>query len=150
MCINRKVLLAGFLATLYRPCLGATELATPKASIVLTAQENGLEPQSEFSCHGTIHGYIRLARREAGEHLLESRWIAPNHKIEAETKTTVDFRPARSTAYVWFLFPESSGIFGAPDPSYDQKQMTLNGPWHLEVKWDNASLIQSDFKVHCP
>lgn len=150
MALFRKTIFAVLVVLISLPRTGLATESDARASIVLTSQENGLESQQEFTCHGFIHGYIRLAKREAGEHLLESRWISPSHKVEANSRTTVDFRPARSTAYVWFLFPERSNLFGAPDPKFDQQLMSYHGPWHLEVKWDNETIIQTDFKVRCP
>jgi len=120
-----------------------------QATIVLTSKENGLQTQQDFSCQGKIHGYIRFAHRQHGAHVLESRWINPSGKVAAQSRTNVDFHPVRSTAYVWFAFPEHP-ILGAPDPALDQELLTYNGHWRLEVKWDEKHLILEPFNVHCP
>jgi len=119
-------------------------------SIVLTAQENGLEPQTDFACYGKIHGYIRLAQRASGTHVLASRWISPQGKVVADSRIPVDFRPARSTAYVWFGFPEGSPLGATPDPQLEQDRLTFNGLWHLNVTWDDSPLLNTKFNVRCP
>jgi hypothetical protein len=124
--------------------------ATTPASIVLTAQDNGVVSQHDFVCYGKIHGYIRLPERASGEHILESRWHSPAGKIAADSRSTVDFRPGRSTAYVWFSFPERSRLPGMPDPDLEQELLTYSGNWRVDVLWDEKPLIQSDFKVRCP
>ena len=121
-----------------------------EASIVLTAVENGRELQEEFVCYGKIHGYIRLPQRESNGHSLASRWISPVGKVVADSQTTVDFKPARSTAYVWFAFPENANLLGSPDPDLEQDRMSYNGVWHLDVRWDETLLLQKTFNVRCP
>ena len=106
--------------------------------------------QSQFSCYGKIHTYIRLPRRETGAHTLESRWVTPTGKVAADSRNTVDFRPAASTAYVWFAFPEGTGLPGLPNPQLDQERASFNGLWGLEVRWDEAPLFKTAFSVRCP
>jgi len=128
----------------------ATDQLPFRASIVLTAVENDVESQDDFTCYGKIHGYIRLARRESNAHVLESRWISPHGKVVADSRTSIDFKPARSTAYVWFAFPESANLLRAPDSELEQDRLTFNGLWHLEVVWDGQVLLKKEFNVHCP
>ena len=118
--------------------------------LVLTAVENGVEPQQNFTCYGKIHGYIRLPKRESDAHVLEGRWTSPAGKIAAESRTTVDLKPARSTAYVWFAFPESANILGTPDANLEQDRLSYNGRWQVEVLWDDHFLLKQDFNVRCP
>jgi len=123
--------------------------STSPAIVVLTSIENGLESQSEFMCYGKIHGYIRLASPQEGTHVLSSRWVQPSGKFAADSRSTVDFSPARSTAYVWFGFPESA-LFGAPDPGLDEMRLQFNGIWTLDVRWDEKPLLNETFHVRCP
>jgi hypothetical protein len=118
------------------------------AAVVLTAQENGTIPQTEFFCSGMIHGYIRLPKQEAGKHLLEGLWTLPNGKIIQHSRNAVDFPPpGRSTAYVWLKFPERSTL--SLNPSADQERLSYNGEWKLDVRWDEKPLLQSTFSVTC-
>jgi hypothetical protein len=142
-----KIWLAIFLAFGVSHTLQAT---IAKPVMVLTAVENGLEAQENFTCYGKIHGYIRLPQRQSNAHVLESRWISPNGKVAADSRTKVDFKPARSTAYVWFAFPENSTMLGASDPELEQDRLTFNGTWHVEIRWDEQPLIKEEFKVRCP
>ena len=119
-------------------------------ALVLTAQENGLAPQQEFRCQGKIYGYIRLPKLAHGEHILESRWRSPAGKIAADSRNTVEFKPARSTAYVWFAFPERSLMPGMPNPELEQEFLSYNGGWQVDILWDEKPLLQSNFQVHCP
>jgi hypothetical protein len=137
--------------TLLFLCASARAAApnTHPPSIVLTASENGVESQKEFSCYGKVHGYVRLASPETGDHLLESRWTSPRGKIEADSSTPLHFNPARSTAYVWFAFPESPAL-GLSDPELEQDRLTFNGLWHLDLLWDGQTLLKTDFNVRCP
>jgi hypothetical protein len=128
-------------AAAYEPALPA---------VTLTAVENGLESQPLFSCHGKVHGYIRLKNRQSDEHVLESRWISPTGKVAADSQTKVNFERPGSTAYVWFAFPESSNLLGGPDPALDQDRLSFNGPWQVEIRWDNKVILTKSFKVQCP
>ena len=133
----------------FLPVLGHGASVTAP-SIVLTSVENGVEPQDNFECHGTIHGYIRLARSQTATHILESHWISPRGKLIAEHRSDVAFDTPRSTAYVWLAFPEAPSLIGSPDPELDSDRLTFNGRWHLEVIWDKQPLLKKEFSVHCP
>jgi len=124
--------------------------ATPPAKLVLTSKENGVEEETEFFCAGTIHGYIRLPKRVVGSHLLEGKWILPNGAIAAESRDNVNFPPpGRSTAYLWFAFPERSAFPGALDPEADAKRSDYPGRWRVEVRWDEQLILKSTFTVTC-
>jgi len=123
---------------------------TPRPSLVLTAEENGTVPQDEFSCDGKIHGYLRLPRRQTGPHVLEARWIKPDGKVAAESHDPLTFEPpGRSTAYIWFTFPERAKSLSALDPKSDEDRLTFNGKWKVEVTWDHEPLVTSTFTVRC-
>lgn len=128
--------------------LFVTPLWASKAAsvLVLTTQENGVDAQHEFTCYGKIHGYIRLPQRESDVHTLESRWVMPSGKIAADSRSTVNFRPARSTAYVWFAFPEPGLLPGIPDQTLAQE----SGTWQVNIGWDGKTLLQQSFQVRCP
>ena len=123
--------------------------ANKPASLVLTSVENGLKSQSEFVCSGKIHGYIRLPRKYEGKHLLEGLWTAPTGKMIDHSRTQVDFPPpGRSTAYVWLAFPTRAAL-GTLNPEADKERLSYNGPWQVEVRWDEQLLVRSSFTVHC-
>lgn len=130
--------------------LNATPSPDAPASLVLTTLENGIDSQSDFVCYGKIHGYIRLPKRESGKHVIESRWIAPDGKVAADSRNTVDFQPARSTAYVWLGFPESNALLGTPDADDEENRLNFKGVWRVEVRWDEQPLLQKTFNVRCP
>jgi hypothetical protein len=122
----------------------------PRANIVLTSQENGVESQQEFLCDGKIHGYIRLPKRMVGRHTLESQWTMPNGKVSADSRNEIDFpAPGRSTAYIWFTFPPRPGPLSGPDPETDSLRRNYPGVWKVSVRWDDQPLLQSSFTVTC-
>lgn len=139
-----------------RPALLILVSLIPVASwsepaLVLTAQENGTEPQSSFHCVGKIHGYLRLGKSQVGSHELYSRWISPAGKTVAESQVPLTFDPpGRSTAYIWFSFPDRSSLLRGPDPALDTELLTYNGSWRVEVSWDQKPLLQSSLLVRCP
>jgi hypothetical protein len=107
-------------------------------------------PQDTFSCSGTIHGYLVLPKTAVGKHTLEGVWTKPNGNIASHSSSELDFAPpGRSTAYVWFAFPERSMLPGAMDPTQDQERLSYNGQWRLDVRWDDQPLLQSTFTVRC-
>ena len=121
---------------------------SPAASIVLTAQENGTQAQTDFVCTGKIHGYVRLPKPQSGPHLLEGLWSLPSGRVLLHSRNTVDFPPpGRSTAYVWLAFPERTAF--QLTPAADQERLSYNGPWQLDVRWDQRPLLHSTFTVHC-
>jgi hypothetical protein len=130
----------------------AAEVAIPQPrAFVLTAQENGLDPQDSFSCSGTIHGYITFPKAEIGQHVLEGTWILPNGKVLEETEIPIDFPPpGRQIASLWLTFrPPSARIFGGVNPQADEERLAYNGRWRLEVRWDNQWLLSKNFNVRC-
>ena len=146
--MRRAALLWVFL--LAAPGVRAEAEGQERASVVLTAQENRTVPQTEFSCYGKIHGYLRLPVTAVGKHLLEALWTLPNKTTAADSRNEVDFpSPGRSTAYVWFDFPEAPSI-GTLDSNADGERLTYPGTWNLIVRWDDTPIIQSAFTVHCP
>jgi len=133
------------------PVLSASDPDTPaRAKLVLTSKENSVEPETEFFCSGKIHGYIRLPERAEGPHLLEGNWILPNGKLEASSRIRVDFpAPGRSTAYIWFGFPERGGLQNSLNPEADAERLQYPGTWRVEVRWDQRMIISSTFTVTC-
>src|SRR5882672_9992203 len=102
--------------------------STGEAHLVLTSEENGTVPQENYECDGRIHGYLRLPERAAGTHVLESRWISPTGRVAADSLNPVTFDPpGRSTAYVWFSFPERRGPFRLFDSKSDEAKLSYNG-----------------------
>jgi len=117
-------------------------------SIVLTAQENGTVPQTEFYCSGKIKGYIRLSERQEGNHVLEGIWTLPSGRVLRHSRDPVNFPPpGRSTAYVWFAFPDKPALLLSPDTNVERP--SYPGIWRLQVRWDEKPLLSSTFTVHC-
>lgn len=120
--------------------------------LVLTAQENGVEPQSLFTCQGRIHGYLTLPQKAIGPHRLEAKWFGPKKSLEHHTQVSVDFPPpGRQTAYVWLQFDEEGGLFRRPiDGTANWRDRErYHGAWQVEVFWDEAPLIKTPFQVRC-
>jgi hypothetical protein len=135
------------LASLSAAHAAAYEPALP--AMTLTAVENGLQSQPVFSCHGKIHGYLRLKNKQSEGHVLESRWISPNGKLAADSANKINFEKPGSTAYVWFEFPEAS-LLGGPDTEVDKDRLTFSGPWQVEIRWDDKVILTKSFNVQCP
>jgi len=120
--------------------------------LVLTSQADGLEPETSFSCNGSIYGYLTLAESATGKHEMEGIWIMPSGKEKEHSKSTVDFgaEPSR-TAQLWLGFqPETPGLSAlmgsipkpVSEPLYD-------GQWRLVVLWDHQILAKTSFQVKC-
>jgi|GEM_PF-2179664 len=121
--------------------------------IVLTSIVNGLESEKTFSCHGYIHGYLTLPEKAVGLHVLEGVWRMPNGAVNQHTRIPVDFaHPGRQTAYVWFQFhDESGGILNAArsEGNLESNIKDYNGEWLLEVRWNEITLLKTNFNVKC-
>src|ERR1700733_1608818 len=66
--------------------------------LLLTAQENGVDPQTEFGCSGPIHGYITLPAKTVGKHSLEGIWTGPKGTVVQHSQSEVNFpSPGRRT-----------------------------------------------------
>ncbi len=145
--MRRTPLLIGWLiATVF---FVRAEIPKPPV-LVLTSLENGTEPQDAFSCSGKIHGYLVLPTTAIGKHVLEGIWTKPDGTVASHSRSSLDFpAPGRSTAYVWFAFPERSLLPGVMDPAQDQERLSYSGQWRVDVRWDDQTLRQSTFTVHC-
>lgn len=143
----------GMVAAAALVCVLAAEggHAAIPATLLLTAQENSVLPQDEFSCNGTIHGYVIFPEKAVHHHLLEGIWTRPDGKIAAESKIPINFPPpGRRTAYVWLMFqPRSPGLLGGIDTSEDQNRLAYNGRWQVEIRWDQKPLLRKNFVVAC-
>jgi hypothetical protein len=128
----------------------ARPVAASAASIVLTPKEHGSDLSEATSCSGRLHGYIRLPAPAEGTHTLQSRWISPTGTPAVVSRNTVDWRPPRSTAYVWMDFPERPALQVGLDPELEQSLISYNGQWRLDVLWDDKPLLSRAFRVQCP
>ncbi len=128
------------------------EIPHPPA-LLLTSQENGIDPEDSFSCSGIIHGYLTLPQAAIGEHVLEAIWIGPKGQVIQHSRDEINFvPPGRRTATVWLKFSsEPGGIwnpFTIQKPS-DLDHVAYDGAWKIEVRWDERLFAQSAFQVHC-
>ncbi len=121
--------------------------------LLLTAQENGTQPENTFRCSGPIHGYVTLPQRVSGKHVLEGIWTGPKGNVVRHSQDEIDFpAPGSRTAVVWFRFENEQGSFFNPlslNTAADEDGLVYNGPWKVEVRWDHQTIAQSEFKVQC-
>jgi hypothetical protein len=130
--------------------LASPVLQAAQTKLVVTAQENGVEPQAEMDCRETLHGYITLPHSYQGAHQLEGLWILPNGEMAGHSESTVDFRPpGASTAHVWFTFPDRGSLLTPINPTSDAERLRYSGPWELRILWDRRPLTQSTFRIRC-
>jgi len=131
--------------------LSHAEIPQPRV-LLLTAQDNGMEPQDTFTCSGTIHGYLTFPQKVIGKHMLESIWTGPKGVIVQHARNEVNYpSPGRQTTDVWLRFtPE--GLLWNPlsvQDAGDADRAVYDGSWKIQVLWDGRTLTQSHFQVHC-
>src|SRR5689334_3580273 len=99
----RKMVIFSLAATaLLVPTGSNSAILTPMPKLVLTSVENGLTPESSFSCQNVIHGYLTMPNPMVGKNILEADWIAPNGVIKESARAVLEFvAPGRRTAYIW-------------------------------------------------
>lgn len=132
--------------------LSAIQIPQPPP-LLLTSQENGTDPQDNFSCSNVIYGYLTLPKEEVGQHIVEAIWIGPRGTIVQHSRDEVDFLlPGRRTASVWLKFPPDErslwNPFSIQNPP-DSNHLAYDGLWKVEVRWDNQVFTRSAFKVQC-
>jgi hypothetical protein len=121
--------------------------------LLLTAQDNGTDPQDAFACSGIIHGYLTFPKTVVGKHVLEAIWTGPHGKVVQHSRDEINYAPpGHRTATIWLKFSQEDG--GIWNPFAIQKPTDLDhaaydGPWTLEVRWDEKPFTQSAFQVHC-
>ena len=120
--------------------------------LLLTAQDNGTEPQTTFSCTTPIHGYITLPKKTTGRHVLEAIWTGPQHTVVQHSRDDVTLPEAgRRSVNVWLQFTKE-GILRNPfsvQDSGDTDRRAYDGNWVVEIMWDHQTLARSDFQIHC-
>ena len=120
--------------------------------LILTSQENGTEPQDTFSCSGTIYGYMTLPQAQSGKHTIEGIWVGPQGTVVQHSRDEINFPPpGRRTAAVWLRFTKEGRIWNplSVQNSSDQDRLLYDGPWKIEVRWDDRTFARSTFKIHC-
>ena len=121
-------------------------------NLVMTSKADGLEPETSFSCNGSIYGYLTLAEAATGKHELEGIWIMPNGHVIEHSHSIIDYgaEPA-STAQLWLQFqPEARGLSAlAGSVAADVREPDYVGQWHIEVLWDHQFLSKTSFQVRC-
>jgi hypothetical protein len=119
------------------------------SALVLTSKENGLTPETQFTCTGIIHGYLTLPDKAFGQHQLEARWTNPNGVVLQDFKTKLDCGVnGRQTAYVYLRFEEIHPV-GSLGVEKDEDKEDYPGRWSVEVLWDGKSLVNTHFDVRC-
>jgi len=120
--------------------------------LILTSQENGTEPQDAFSCSGTIYGYVTLPQAQTGKHTIEGIWIGPQETVIQHSRAEIEYPPpGQRTAAVWLRFTKEGTVWNpfAIQNSADRDRLLYDGPWKMEVRWDNQTFARSNFKIHC-
>jgi len=120
--------------------------------LVMTSRVDALEPETSFSCNGSIYGYLTLADATTGKHELEGIWIMPSGHVAEHSHSTIDFgAEAASTAQLWLQFqPASRGLSAlAGSVAAEVREPDYAGQWHLEVRWDHQLLTKTSFQVRC-
>ena len=150
--LSKGIITAGILALAGLAGLAGAEVPHPQA-LVLTSQENGTEPQGTFNCSGTIHGYLTFPQAEIGKHILEGIWTGPNGRVVQHSRDELNYIPPGSrTAEVWLRFTKEGGRLWNPvsvqDPG-DEDRALYDGPWKMEVRWDDRTIARSTFQIHC-
>ena len=128
-------------------------LALGTSTCLLTAQDNGTEPQDTFPCTGPIHGYVTLPSKVTGKHVLEGIWTGPKNTVVRHSRDELTF-PANGSrcAEVWLRFSEKGGHLWNPlsvEASGDEEGAAYNGLWKVEVRWDDRTIARSDFTIQC-
>ena len=117
--------------------------------LVLTSKENGLTPETQFSCSDLIHGYLTLPHKAFGKHELEARWTNLNGVTLQFFKTELDCGPnGRQTAYVYLRFAEIHPL-GSLGIEKDEDKEDYSGRWTVDVLWDGKPLVKTHFDVRC-
>lgn len=121
-------------------------------TFMLTSQENGVEPETSFSCSSTIHGYLTLPHPQTGLHHLDGIWIGPHGTVVRHSHDDLNFATPARTASIWLQFSKEGGSFWNPlslQSADDEARLRFDGPWKVEVRWDDRVVAQSAFQVHC-
>jgi hypothetical protein len=121
--------------------------------LLLTAQENGTEPQNTFPCSGLIYGYVTLPQKARGQHILEGIWTGPKGTIVQHSRDEVRFPDLGSRAAdVWLRFTDEGGHLWNPlsvSAPADENGLAYDGAWKVEVRWDERTIARSDFTIQC-
>jgi hypothetical protein len=125
----------------------------PSPVFLLTSQDNGTLAQTTFPCSGPIHGYVTLPQESSGKHVLEGVWVGPKGTVVRHSRDELTFSDSGSrTAEVWLRFTKEGGHLWNPvsvQAPGDEDRQLYDGPWKLEVRWDDRTIVRSDFTIQC-
>jgi len=145
--------LMGFLFFIISLQAGLMRAEIPQPPLLLlTAKENGVEPQNTFDCSDPIHGYITLPEKAFGKHILEGIWTGPKGTVIQHSQDEVNFPASgRRSAEIWLRYNKSGPLW---DPlsiqdSGEGDRTIYHGPWKIEVLWDGRRLAQESFEMYC-
>ncbi len=101
---------------------------------------------------GQFFGYVTLPQTETGKHTIEGIWTGPKGTVVQHSRDDVNYPQAGGrTAAVWLRFTKEGTIWNPlsvqnPD---DQDHLEYDGPWKIEIRWDDRTFARAQFQIHC-